>query len=232
MRSVTRWERELRSQVWGPACCKVGVEGADPREGRPALQSPIRAGGGVQGVWTRKLFETSLPSCSGPGPLPSIKPLASGAGPISAPSLVPGGHSQTSCPGGLEDLWGGGGSGRARGLLGKLGVGELLVAGQAGSFPSRLCMTKGQGRVLALICPPPHAARHLPVGVPAPAGTSRRKARRGWGQLWPSTPGPCSATFLSRWPQNRNTSWADDPEALPPPPGEPGSPALSGEMCV
>ncbi|XP_042103629.1 protein Wnt-5b isoform X1 [Ovis aries] len=89
-------------------------------------------------------------------------------------------------------------------------------------------MTKRQGRILALICPLPHAARHLPVGVPAPAGTSRRKARRGWGQLWPSTPGPCSATFLSRWPQNRNTSWADDPEALPPPPGEPGSPALSG----
>ena len=111
----------------------------------------------------------------------------------------------------------GGGSGRARGLLGKLGVGELLVAGQAGSFPSRLCMTKGLGRVLALICPPPHTASHLPVGVPAPAGTSRRKAWRGWGQLWPSTPGPCLATFLSRWPQSRNTSWADDPEALLPP---------------
>lgn len=75
----------------------------------------------------------------------------------------------------------GGGSGRARGLLGKLGVGELLVAGQAGSFPSRLCMTKGLGRVLALICPPPHTAGHLPVGVPAPAGTSRRKAWRGVG---------------------------------------------------
>ena len=189
MRSVTRWERELRSQVWGPACCKVGVEGADPREGRPALQSPIRAGGGVQGVWTRKLFETSLPSCSGPGPLPSIKPLASGAGPISAPSLVPGGHSQTSCPGGLEDLWGGGGSGRARGLLGKLGVGELLVASQAGSFPSRLCMTKGQGRVLALICPLPHAAATCLLVSPPQLGPPEEKPGGGGDSCGPAPPG-------------------------------------------
>lgn len=33
-----------------------------------------------------KLF--SRPPYSGPGPLPSIKPLASGASPISAPSLL------------------------------------------------------------------------------------------------------------------------------------------------
>lgn len=47
--SVTRWEREVGSQVWGQACCGVGVEGEDPRERRPALQSPRRAGGGGPG---------------------------------------------------------------------------------------------------------------------------------------------------------------------------------------
>ena len=98
-------ERTRLSGV-GTGLLRGGHGGRGPQGEAPALQFPRRAGAGVQGVWTRKLFETSLPSCSGPGALPSIKPLASGAGPISAPSLVSGGHSQTSCPGGREDLWG------------------------------------------------------------------------------------------------------------------------------
>lgn len=39
-------------------------------------------------------------------PLPSIKPLAPGASPISAASLGSTQPSQTSCPEGWEDLWG------------------------------------------------------------------------------------------------------------------------------
>lgn len=89
----------------------------------------------------------------------------------------------------------------------KVGCGEQLVGLARGRIISELALhDKGKGASFFFDLPPA-GPTHLPVGAPAPAETSRRKTKRGWGTgCGPASLDPAQATFLFWWPQDKNIS--------------------------